>query len=279
MPKKNSSPRRFQILGISLGLFDLILAGVVLFLAVFFFLFFYRKGEYVDIRVKVTDQDVLYANAKPTSGYARHFTVGDIEKDAIGQVISQITAVENFEVPSGGGTTRRSLYVDLRVKATYDSRTQTYSSRGKVLAFGIPMRFRLNRVTFDCFITEFPGSEMFAPDEVGEVTVQAIQRNMEPAVAAAIHQGDVFKNSRGDVLASVEKIDVTPAEVVTQTDSGELLLRKSPLNKDVLVTLRLRTRTYQGERVVLDDLPVRVGQEVPILLPQVNFYPMITLVE
>ena len=117
--------------------FDIGIIAIVVALGLGFFSFFYRKAEYVNIRVKVTDQDVLYVRTQPATWYANRFEVGDVERGALGREISRIVGVETFNVTSR----RKAVYLNLRVRATYDTRTKLYSARGKPLIFGTPVRF------------------------------------------------------------------------------------------------------------------------------------------
>jgi len=60
----------------SLTYFDIGVILVLAILSIAFFSFFYRKAEYVNIRVKVTDKEVLYAD--PIFMFHSHFK-GSIE--------------------------------------------------------------------------------------------------------------------------------------------------------------------------------------------------------
>lgn len=237
-----------------------------------FFLFFYRKSEYVNIRVKVTDKDVLYAQTQPQAWYANRFEVGDFEPDALGRKITEIEGVEAFSVSAD----KKAVYLDLRVKATYDTRTKLFSSRGKTLAFGMPMRFTLSHVTFDALVTEFPGSHESANYSVGSSRVSAIAREVEPSVAAAINEGDTIADSNGIVLAQILGAVVNPAERVTETAGGDLLLRHDPLYKDIILTLSVRTKTFQGEPFIFDNMPLKIGEPIPLNFTNTSIFPIIT---
>src|SRR3990170_1979301 len=108
----------------SLTYFDIGVILVLAILSIAFFSFFYRKAEYVNIRVKVTDKEVLYAWSQPQNWYAERFEIGDVEKDALGRVISEIVGIERFNVDSQ----RKAVYLDLKVRAVYDSRSKLYSA-------------------------------------------------------------------------------------------------------------------------------------------------------
>ncbi|KKS89858.1 MAG: hypothetical protein UV63_C0012G0010 [Microgenomates group bacterium GW2011_GWC1_43_11] len=231
-----------------------------------FFLFFYRKSETITIRVKVTDQDVLYQRTEPTMWYANRFFVGDKELDALGRTITEIVGIDMFPVDSK----HKAVYLDLKVKAVYDTRTKTYSTHGKTLMFGTPMRFNVSKVTFDGFVTEFPGSEKDAGVKIGKATVKALARNLEPSIASAITPGSKILDSNQLLLAEITDVTVTPAEKVTTTDAGDLLLRYDPLYKDALITVDIRTKTVGKDVYIFDNLPLKIGEPLPLHLENVS---------
>jgi hypothetical protein len=255
-----------------ISIFDFILLSVVALFAVLFFVFFHRKAEFVNIRVSVTDRDVLYAQVKPKSWYAGQFQVGDVEKDTIGQPIAEIVNVETFNVTAE----EKAVYLDIKVKATYDSRTQQYSSRGRVLNFGAPMRFNFSKVTFDGIVTDFPGSDTDKNVQKGQTVFEGIVRAIEPSLAASIKKGDQVVDSNQHVLAEVTNVEVRPAEKVTPTAQGELLLKKDPLYKDVLITVRVETKFFAHELYAFDFFPVKIGQKIPLNFKEKSILPTIT---
>lgn len=240
--------------------FDIGLGAIILLLALSGYFFFKRDVEYITIRVKVTDREILYANTQPADWYASRFEIGDAERDALGRTIAEIVNVESFSV----GTNKKAVYVDLRIKAVYDKRAKTYSSRGKTVAFGTTMRFYLSKVTFDGIVTEFPHSESQRNYRVTTSTVTVVARGLEPAVAAGIKKGDKIQDSNGTLIADVLEVNVKPAERITTTVNGDLLLRFDPLYKDLLLTVAMRTKLFHGEAYVFDNVPLKVGVAIPL---------------
>ncbi len=258
--------------------FDIALIILLAILFFGFFFFFYRKAEYVNIQVKVTDQEVLYARTLPAVWYANQFVVGDVERDALGRVISEIVGIERFNVKSD----KKAVYLDIRVRATYDTRAKLYSARGRPLIFGTPARFNFSKVTFDGIVTEFPNSEAQRNLEITNTKVTALLRGIipeetpeEPAVLKAVKVGDKIYDSNGNILAEVLDLEIRPAERVTQTSWGELLLRYDPLYKDALFTLSIRTKIFNNEAFIFDNLPLKIGEELPLNFEDVSLFPVI----
>lgn len=268
-----------------ISVFDFVLLCIGVFLFFGFFFFFYRKAEYVNIRVKVTDQDVLYAKTQPETWYANRFEVGDVERDTLGRVISEIVGVERFNVTSR----LKAVYLDLKVRATYDTRTKLYSARGKPLIFGTPVRFNFSTITFDGIVTEFPKSEYQKNLRVENMKVVVLQRwirtdgvtgvTVEPTTIQSIKKGDKIYNSRGEVLAEVLEVKIRQAERTVETDKGELLLRYDPIYKDGIYTLNIRARVFNDEPFVFDNIPVKLGEVLPLNFPDVSLFPVIVEIQ
>jgi len=258
--------------------FDLAAVAVIFALMAGFFLFFYRRPEYVDIRVKITDKDVLYAITQPTAWYANRFIEGDVEKDVLGRKITEIKNVESFNTSSD----KKAVYLDLTVRATYDTRTKLYSVKGKPLVFGTALRFNLSTITFDGIVTEFPNSQYQKNLQIKDTTIVAIlrgripeQKPVEPRTLESIKVGDKILDSNSNVLAEVLAVEISPAERVTETSTGQLLLRRDPFYKDATLTLKVRKKVLSGEKFIFDNIPLKIGEEVPLNFENLSIKPVI----
>lgn len=255
-----------------LSRFDIIIIVILAIFAVFFFIFFYRQPEYVDIRVKVTDKDVLYAWSSPAKWYANRFQIGDTELDTLGRKLTEIKSIESLSVSPD----RTALYLDLTVRALFDRRTKLYYVKGKKLIFGSPIQFDLSHVTFFGIVTEFPGSDKQNQIKIGTATISARARHIEPTVAESIKKGDKIFNSKGIQLAEILKITILPAETVTQNVYGDLFVKNNPLYKDLVITVSVRTKTVDEEPFIFDNEPLRIAEILPLNFSNVSIWPFIT---
>lgn len=253
--------------------FDLVLGFVFVCIMVGLFLFFFRKNTYVNIRVKITDQDILYATTSPQNWYANKFEVGDVERDQLGRVVTQINNVETFNV-SGD---RKAVYLDIKIKAVYDTKSKTYSAKGTNLIFGNTIRFYFSKVSTNALITESPNDLIQNNLKISNKVITAIQRgpSTEPEVLEKIKAGDVITDSNGTILAKVENIKLVPAQHITQNSQGDLLLRYSPYYKDALLTISIRSKEYKNEIFVFDNLPLKLGMGLPLNFPNQTIYPTV----
>lgn len=255
--------------------FDIAIVLIVFGVLLSFFFFFYRKAEYITIRVKVTDQEVMTAMAVPKNSYAWQFRVGDIERDVVGRVVTEIVDIESFPV----SPEHKVLYLTLRVRSTYDTRTETYAARGKTLMYGTPMRFNLNNVTFDGFVTDAPN--LIHPDvKEKKYKVRASVHDVDPVLANKIKVGDVVTDSTGKTLVKVMKVTVGPTQQITADDLGNYHVRPNPIFKSVYVDLELTAKEVNGEEIVMfDDNRVIIGTAVPIISKYYVVYPTVESIE
>lgn len=250
---------------------DIFIFFVVGAVLVSFFFFFYRKASYITIRVKVTNQEVLTAYSEPRNNYAWRFHKGDIERDVLGRVVTEIENVETYSVTPEN----KVVYLDLRVRATYDTRTKMYAARGKNLMYGTPMRFNLTDVTFDGFVTDVPGDEKISAIQK-TIHVKAFAGQVSESLAKEIKVGDTVTDSMGKQLVKITKVEVSPGKQTTVDSKGNILIATNPMFKDVQMEMDILVKDVNNTDVVMfDDYRVNIGVLVPINLRRYNIYPAI----
>ncbi len=247
-----------------IGYLDILLGTSFLIIILVFYLFFYRKVEYVDIRVKITDRDVLYANTNPKTWYANRFDIGDTEINEFGTVTSKITNVETFNTNEN----TKAVYLNIKIKAVYNRRTKLYSAKGTNLIFGNTIRFNFSNAYFDGLITESPNTISQNSKVIKKKRVTLLQRNtlsiLEPQVLGRIKKGDKITDSNGNILVEIIDINLTPALQVTQNSRGDLLQRYNPYYKDAAIVADVSTKTFKGDEYVFDDIPLKLGVKFPL---------------
>lgn len=262
-----------KIIKNKITLFDIVLGVFLLVFLIAVVLFLDRKTQYVDIRVKVTDQDVLYSRTNPATWYANRFNVGDSEKNELGRPIAQITNVETYNTTAD----TKAVYLNINVRAVYDKMSQTYSAKGTSLIFGNTLKFSFPNVSFSGLIIESPTtSNPVSPIEQKKIVV--LQRGIdaiEPVILQKIKVGDEIIDSMGNILAHVESVSFLASPRITQTYQGDLLLRNDPYYKDAFITLTVRVKKYNNEYFLFDNVPLKLGVNVPLNFSYESIYPVI----
>lgn len=271
--KKIKSAKSWQFLK-QLTLIDIVLVLVLVIVSTSLFFFFKRKSEFITITVKVTDQDVLYATTLPKPWYATQFLPGDTERDPLGQVVSEIVSVERIPISRDA----TAIYLTMRAKATYDPRAHLYSIKGRNVVFGASVRFTLSQITFDGIVTDFPDLDKTGV-VVKETEVIALGRAVDPQIANTIVSGLTMYDSNHQPLAKIEEVVIKPADKVTQTAQGQLLLQPDPLYKDVYLKVKMAVREVRGEKFILQDIPLKVDEQLPLNFSSINVFPTIIYFE
>lgn len=247
--------------------FDVIFAVIIIAIIGGVYFFFNRDTVYIDIKVRITDQDVIYANTNPKMWYANRFNIGDTEYDELGKVISKITNVETFNTTAD----TKVVYLTINVRAVYDPRTKLYGAKGTNLTFGNNIRFNFPDVSFNGLITESPSTEFQNEYSLETKTITVIARGpntrepeIEPEMLEKIKINDKITNSSGTVLAQVKNISLRPGQRVTTDQFGNLHLRQDPFYKDAIITLDVLVKKNKDDEFVFDVYPLKLGTKLPL---------------
>jgi hypothetical protein len=273
-----------------LTILDYIFAAFFVFLVLFILSFFRRSDKDITIRFRVTSPESLYETdiygpKSPTNDYAYAFQVGDAETNELGQIINQITAVDRYPI----SPTRQIIYLDMKVKTSYNAHNQQYTFKGKPVVFGQSYSFVLKNVKFDAIVVDFPGFEENLHVENKKVTVKAqllyASRQFSevygvlPYLAEAVKKGDQMKTSQGNILVEVKDVSITPAKRTTISNTGQPIVISDPLLKDVTYTLEINAKKIGDKLYLFEDLPIELDQGVPLHLEKVSVYPTIIEVD
>jgi len=92
------------------------------------------------------------------------------------------------------------------------------------------------------------------------ITTEIKLTDIDPDVAAAVSEA-TDQSSNGDPLVTVQAVTSQPAEVVLQSEDGNIYLRDHPVNRDLRLRAELRTiETDSGNRY--HSGPLRVGDSI-----------------
>jgi len=251
-----------------------------------FVVFFFRKTETISIELKVTEQDVLYANSAAPSWFANLFKPGIKTKDGLGRTIAEVTRVYSYDEvhPYNRDPSKKALYITMDVATTYNSRTGEYKFRGTTLAVGEAFRISLGNLLVQGLITDIEGLDN--PYQEREVLVETVlQETYQPFaettgvddfIVEAINEGDQVFDSEGSPVVTVVEKRVTPAEKNTFDDRGNVYLRQDPRKNDLYLTLRVKANEINGELYFFDNLRLQINSAIPLHFENISIYPMIT---
>lgn len=109
-------------------------------------------------------------------------------------------------------------------------------------------------------------------DQAGEQTsVDATLqiRNIRPEIASTITAGDIERT--GDqTTVEITSQTTQPAEIILESESGEIFLREHPRNLDVELEADLQARQLDDGSLQFRGEPLRIGDTIPIELGQLR---------
>ncbi len=256
---------------------------VLAILAVFtFYIFFKRETTFITIRIKVTDENALYANTLPGNEYTSSFKIGDTERNELGNVIAEIVNIETYKKSSIDNV----VYLDVRLQATYNPRKKVYSFRGKQATYGESFIFSFSKVRVKGLVVDFPGFRDEKSITKGKTVVVAQLRydsryysdvyGVPSYLAYSIKKNDQVTNSKGEVWAKVLDVTVKPAQRSVPNINGQIVQSSDSELFDVFYAIELSTYELSNELYTFDFVPVIIGQTLPLNFKQVAVFPTIT---
>lgn len=267
-------------------------AGIttLLIIAALVYVFISPKSTDVLVTVRLAEKDLIWLdNGSPRGSAIEAIKVGIQGKDGLGRVNAEVVDVTSFdqwrtETPF---VTKKTVYVTLRLRASYNSKSDQYRYQGTTLQVGEWVRLNIQSVIINGLIVRVPADEK---EEPVWVTVKAQVKSDGPfifepfsettgvdkAIADAIVVGDTAKDSSGAVLAEVMEKTVTPAQRTSWDIYGNVFNVPHPRKYDVFLTLRLATRKVGEELFFLDTSPIKVNAYVPLFLSRIDIEPRIT---
>lgn len=262
--------------------FDFVITFLLIFLAIAFFLFFFRQSKFLTVKMKITEKNVLYASTTPPSWFVYLFKEGMVEKDGFGRVNAQVADVYFYDTTP----TNKAVYLTIKLRTTYNNRSREYKYKGTTVAVGEGLRINLEKILVEGLIVEVEGLENPYEEVYFQVKARLMENTtssvfsettgVEPFVAESIKIGDKVFDSSGKLMAEVVEKEVLPAQKNTFDDKGNVYSKTDPRKKDVFLKLKVRAKKINNEFYFFDDIRIKVGQSLPLHFPNISLYPVIT---
>lgn len=264
----------------NIGLFDILIITSVLFSLLFLAFFLLRRTRYIDVVIKVTNKNILYSSNNPPSWFAEYFKEGMTGKNSMGQSVAVIKKVFSYDTSA----TEKALYLTINLKADYSRGENKYSYEGNPLLIGAPIKIEFQNILAEGLVTYLEGvKDMRGDGEIlAETQIMWYQQifpettGIPSFLADAINVNDEVKDSLGNVLIKIVDKKAEPAKKITTNSLGNVFVVNDPLKKDVYLTLKLKVKKINNDYYIFDDVKVKVGERIPLHLPNISIYPNIT---
>ena len=267
-----------------LALFDKILILLAVFVIVFFGYIFSRKSEYLEVVIKVNEENTRYELWRQETGTMTWFTElfyeGMSETDGLGRVMAEVLEMRSYDTEPG----RKALYLTTRINAVYSKSSGQYTFKGRPLLIGSTIKLNLDNLLVEGLITQVAGVD--DPRLMETIIVEAQVRDETPVfpetsgtkvyVADALDIGEEIKDSQGNIILKILDKKVENAKRLVTTSDGRVIVQSNPLRKDVYLTLEITAYKIGGRYYIFDDIPILIGEIIPINTPTISVWPEIT---
>jgi hypothetical protein len=260
-------------------LFDFLIAFLLFVLAVSFLVFFFRQSKFLVVKLKITEKNVLYAQTTPPYWFVYLFKEGMREVDGLGRTTAEVVEVYFYD----SSPTNKAVYLTVKLRTTYNSRTKEHQYKGMTVAVGEGLRINLPKVLAEGLVVEVEGKENPYEEVSLQVRTQLIEERpvfsettgVEVFVADSIEVGDKVLDSSGKAIAEVLEKEAFPARKITFDDRGNIYQKLDPRLKDVFLKLKVRAKKINNEYYFADDVRIKVDLVLPLHFQGVSIYPTI----
>ncbi len=274
----------------NMGLVHYLGALAALLLLVFGYFLLAPHTQEVSVVIRLADKDMIWLdNGSPRSVSVESIRPGIKETDAFGRVSAEVVRVSSFDQPvrESQYIQKKTVYVTLRLRASYNEKKDQYRYQGTVLQMGDWVRFTVQSSIINGLVMQIPSRNDQQQTPVllnaqlkteGPFTHEPFSETtgVDRYIADAITVGDKVTDSEGNVLAEVLEKTVNPATRITIDQYGVVHTQQDMRKYDVTLSLRVTARRIGDELYYLDLVRLKVNAPLPLFLSKIDIEPRIT---
>lgn len=263
----------------NLTVFDKILIGSIVIAVIFFAYTFFRKSTYITITVKVGEDSVSWERSS-RAWFSQLFYEGMKEKDGLGRVNAEVLGVRSYDTTYS----RKAVYLTTKLKVVYSRSSNQYNYKGLAVLIGAPVKMYLDKMFVEGLVIHIEGVK--DPREKQTLIVEAQIREENSTyletsgtkeyIADALKAGEEIKDDQGNTVIKILKKKVESAKKVVTTSDGRVVIKTDPLKKDVYLTLQVEAFELHNRYFIFDDVPILIGDGIPINSPFITVWPVVT---
>lgn len=267
------------------------LVGICIFLGILSvaFFFFLRKADYAYITLRVSQTDSLdTTHGQAPIWYVEKIQPGLKETDGLGRdavLVESVNRVRSSDL-------NQDLYVNLKVKSVYNTRTGQYSYNGSPLLVGSFQSFKLQSLQLYGTIVSVRGKDAIQEEKTFMVEgfIDSMMNDNQPSVANTVvdgirnylvntlEEGQTITDVDGKVIAEIT--DIRKFEGRRQFVSGNNFVTiPDPERKRVEMTMKITTVKINDAYYYKRETPLLVNTVMYLTLPKSNINFTITKVE
>lgn len=246
-----------------LGLF-LIISFVSL---VTFYKLFFAKSTFVYTRVKVGQGLWWASTTKPTIWMVNSIKKGDKQYSLVGVPGAEILDVRYYPVWSQGmALSQYDIFLDLKLKVGYNSKTQTYSFNRSSVSVGSPVEIQFPSADVTGTVIELNKNPI--KDDYVEKTVYLVNQggyNKDfPYRFDNIKIGDSYFDGESEVFKVEDKWLEKNLWTITNNLTAQVFERPIESTQNIVVKTKMKLKNKNGELYYGEDYRVQDNVFIPL---------------
>lgn len=254
-----------------LSLFNIISLIILVAVAVVAISLILKKSNHLDVTVKITEQNILYSSNGPRSWFAYLFHPGQAELDGFGRPTAEVKKVYYYDL----SLNEKAVYLTMKIKTNQNKRSKTDYYKGKPIAVGAPIKIELEGILVEGIVVKV-GSGVNDGTASKKIILEAKLFEAENFLVDSLHIADEITDADGKSKVVIKSKRVEPALIMTTDSFGNLHLRRSPLKKDVYLTLEVDSDAVNGEYYLFRDIRLVINEAIPLRFKTISLYPLVT---
>jgi len=263
---------------------DMLSLFFVFFVAAGAYFFLSRKTEYLEITVRLLNQDTpeYYLDTNQTKAwYVQEIEVGKAQKSSFGEKSVEITDVYSYP----NGFLYNDVYVTLRLKTTKNKITGQYIYEGSPLLIHDIKSFKIKDLLLNGEIIDIKNKatetkklkisfELLSRGANVQNNSEAVMRGIENYTVDLIKEGMLIKDNKGQELVRINKVIKKPGEVILATPNGLQRLIDPDRTRVIIETDLLAEKVnnyyfYRKEETLLIDQIIHLTFDGIVLIGKI----------
>ena len=221
--------------------------------------FFSKSNEYRYVRIELTGREWWYGAIDPPPWLASEVRVGDTEREPSGAISAEVVSYDAY--PQGDEKTK--FYPVVKLKGSYDARTQQFVYKGLPVEIGGKIAIDLSGKKLLGIVTHVSDEPITLPEDSFRIT--AIWRSKDPWIVAELNPGLVATNlGSGREIARVISVTTRQpsTDIISSVQGGAVVFNKDPQKRDVVLELEIRAQSIGGVWSYAGHQKVKLGESL-----------------
>lgn len=226
-----------------LKILDYLILTILFLIIIGAFIFFRTEKKWVPVLVLGQDMPLFQANS---------FHVGDIEKNASGKKIAEITKIESYDT-AGQSIVQKDVFLETKILVNVNPKSGDYEYKNKPVKIGGTIDLRFNSVQLQfAKVIDIDDIDRYKNRQIKTITFKVY--NQWDWFADSIHIGDKYKTNTEETIIEIISKETRPSEIlVDEVDksSGQVAKAVNPHKLDIILKTKINAYVISSDTLVI----------------------------